>query len=349
MKLLARTESWAFKTPFRISRGEMTALDVIVVELTSHDGLIGRGEAAGVDYDGETIASMLAQIDAVDADAEGGLSREQLLGILPAGGARNAIDCALWDLEAATRRIPVWQLLARRQPAALSTAFTIGIGDEAEVREKARSLAHWPLIKLKMDDRLHIDLARIVHEEAPAAKLICDANQAWDINQLNALAPALSDLGTALIEQPLPKNADSDLKHYNRAIAIAADESCTDRGSVARLSQFYDVVNIKLDKTGGLTEALAVAEAAKHHGMGVMVGCMAGTSLAMAPAFLVAQGAAFVDLDGPLLHTADRPGGFRYDNGAMYPFDALLWGGGAQAEDSLAMADDAALDLRPGA
>jgi L-Ala-D/L-Glu epimerase len=338
MKLTVRSESWAFATPFKISRGEMTALDVIVVELTDERGVVGRGEAAGVDYEGETIALMLRQVEGVQSLLTASTSQADLLTLLPRGGARNAIDCALWDLKAKASGIPAWQSARLVQPRSVITVCTIGIGPDDEVRSKARALRRWPMLKLKMDAEQHIDLARIVHEEAPDAQLICDANQAWTVDTLNRIAPMLAACGTVLIEQPLPKGEDQALKYYDRIVPLAADESCTDRTSVAPLVDLYDCVNIKLDKAGGLTEAFAVADEARRHGMSVMVGCMAGTSLAMAPGFLVAQGASYVDLDGPLLHASDRPGAIRYDKGVMCPFGSELWGGGT---DTLGNAEGA--------
>ncbi|OYY70051.1 dipeptide epimerase [Sphingomonas sp. 28-63-12] len=320
------TESWDYQTPFRIARGVADALDVIVVELRDATGHIGRGEAAGVDYDGDLIGDMVAQIEAFGGTLPTGLDRTALLDVLPAGGARNALDCALWDLEAKASGVPAWQTAGLTNALPVTTASTIGIGTPDEVWAKALTMTDWPLIKIKVDGDSHIELIRIVHDICPAARLIVDANQAWSFAQLDALAPELATLGVALIEQPLAKGNDGALRAYRHAVPLAADESCTDRASVAALAGLYHFVNIKLDKTGGLTEALAVAAAARQHQLGIMIGCMAGTSLAMAPAAIIAQQAGFVDLDGPLLHTNDRLHGLKYKHGAMEFPEPALWG-----------------------
>ncbi len=319
-------ESWPYRTPFRIARGVADALDVIVVELRDEAGNIGRGEAAGVDYQGESIASMISEIEGLGAVLAPGINRTTLLDLLPAGGARNAIDCAFWDLEAKASGVPAWRTAGLETTTPVLTASTIGIGTPDEVRAKAEAMGDWPLIKIKVDGDSHEELIRIVHEACPRARLIVDANQAWTFAQLNALAPRLANLGVALIEQPLPKGGDAELRDYNHVIPIAADESCTDRASVPALAERYDCINIKLDKAGGLTEALAVAAAAREHRLDIMIGCMAGTSLAMAPGAIVAQHASFVDLDGPLLHASDRPHGLAYANGTMSFPTAALWG-----------------------
>jgi L-alanine-DL-glutamate epimerase-like enolase superfamily enzyme len=327
IKVAVRSERWGYKTPFRIARHSAEALDVVVVELIDADGHIGRGEAAGVDYEGESVASMTAQIFGIADIIAAGVTREALLDRLPRGGARNAVDCALWDLEAKATGNPVWRRLGFHTRRSLATAYTLGIADDDDqLREKARATGNWPLLKLKMDGERHIDVARAVRAERPDARLIVDANQAWSRDLLDRLAPELETLGVDLIEQPLPHDEDEALVGYGGGVPLAADESCTDRRSVARLADLYRFVNIKLDKTGGLTEALAVEVEARARGLGVMVGCMAGTSLAMAPAAILAQQAEFVDLDGPLLHTYDRPEGIPYDGGLMGFPDCALWG-----------------------
>jgi len=335
MRMHIDTESWAYKVPFRVSRGAESALDVVVVTLTDADGRVGRGEAAGVDYDGETIALLRAQIDAVrpaieqGIDAGGGpaaLDFTSLATLLPAGGARNAVDCALWDLTAKQRRTSAWQLAGMADPRPLTTSMTLGIDTDDAVAAGARRYADWPLIKVKVDGERHVDAIRLVRAACPAAGLIVDPNQAWSCDLLNRLAPELKSLGVVLIEQPVPRGEDETLRGYRGSIRLAADESVADRAGLAAVKDLYQVVNVKLDKTGGLTEALALARGARALGLQVMVGCMAGTSLAMAPGMVVGQMAEFVDLDGPLLHSEDREHGIAYDRGLMRLPSPLLWG-----------------------
>ena len=326
MRLKVREGLWPLDPPLRIARGSMHELPLIVVVVEDADGHRGRGEAVGVPYDGETPRSMIAQIEGLRADLARGMDRAELQSRLPAGGARNALDCALWDLEAKQTGTPVWRLAGLSPPAPFTTAFTIGLGDVAEIRSKARAAAHLPLLKVKLDAARAADIVRLVREEAPAARIVVDANQAWDLAQLNREAEALAGLGVSLIEQPLPRGRDQELTGYIGGIPLAADESCTDRGPLPALAGLYQAVNIKLDKAGGLTEALAVARDAREMGFSTMVGCMAGTSLSMAPASLLAEGAVVVDLDGPLLHGTDRPFGLTYRDGIVQPADPRLWG-----------------------
>jgi L-alanine-DL-glutamate epimerase-like enolase superfamily enzyme len=328
MQMRVDTESWAYKVPFRVSRGAESALDVVVVTLTDGHGHVGRGEAAGVDYDGETVPFLCAQIEAVRPVIERGIALDfaSLATLLPSGGARNAVDCALWDLTAKQRRTTVWQLAGLANPRRLTTSITLGIDTDEAVAAGARHYADWPLIKVKVDGKRHLDAVRLVHAACPAAGLIVDPNQAWSSDLLNRLAPALKSLGVVLIEQPVPRGEDQSLRDYSGPIRLAADESVADRAGLAAVKDLYQVVNVKLDKTGGLTEALALARDARALGLQVMVGCMAGTSLAMAPGMVVGQLAEFVDLDGPLLHTEDREHGIEYDRGLMRLPSAALWG-----------------------
>jgi len=329
------TESWAYKVPFRVSRGAESALDVVVVTLTDSDGHVGRGEAAGVDYDGETIPLLCAQLEAVRPAIEHGIGAgggraaldfTSLATLLPAGGARNAVDCALWDLTAKQRRTTAWQLAGLANPRPLTTSITLGIDTDEAVAAGARRYAGWPLIKVKVDGERHLDAIRLVRAACPAAGLIVDPNQAWTCDLLNRLTPELKSLGVVLIEQPVPRGADETLRGYGGSIRLAADESVADRAGLARVMDLYQVVNVKLDKTGGLTEALALARKARALGLQVMVGCMAGTSLAMAPGMVVGQLAEYVDLDGPLLHSEDREHGIEYDQGLMRLPSPVLWG-----------------------
>ena len=349
MPLHVATESWPYKVPFRVSRGAEAALDVVVVTLVDSQGRVGRGEAAGVDYDGETIALLCAQIEAVRerveraleggaalaADARFGAGAPAtaarhgfpgLAALLPAGGARNAVDCAFWDLAAKQRRSTVWAMAQLPNPRRLTTSMTLGIDTDAAVTAGAQRYADWPLIKVKVDGERHLEVLRLVHAICPAAQLIVDPNQAWSCDLLNRLAPEMQSLGVTLIEQPVPRGEDESLRGYSGSIRLAADESVADRAGLAAVKDLYQVVNVKLDKTGGLTEALALARDARSLGLRVMVGCMAGTSLAMAPGMVVGQLAEFVDLDGPLLHAADRQHGIAYDRGLMQLPSAALWG-----------------------
>jgi L-alanine-DL-glutamate epimerase-like enolase superfamily enzyme len=335
MRMHIDAESWAYKVPFRVSRGAESALDVVVVTLTDADGRVGRGEAAGVDYDGETIALLRAQIEAVRpaieqgigaGDGRAALDFTSLATLLPAGGARNAVDCALWDLTAKQRRTTAWQLAGMADPRPLTTSITLGIDTDDAVAAGARRYAGWPLIKVKVDGERHVDAIRLVRAACPAAGLVVDPNQAWSCDLLNRLAPELKSLGVVLIEQPVPRGEDETLRGYRGSIRLAADESVADRPGLAAVKGLYQVVNVKLDKTGGLTEALALARDARTLGLQVMVGCMAGTSLAMAPGMVVGQMAEFVDLDGPLLHSDDREHGIAYDQGLMRLPSPQLWG-----------------------
>jgi L-alanine-DL-glutamate epimerase-like enolase superfamily enzyme len=336
MQMHVDTESWVYKTPLRVSRGAETALDVVVVTLTDSDGHVGRGEAAGVDYDGESVALLCAQLEAVRAAVERGLGGTAnaaaanggaaLATLLPKGGARNALDCALWDLTAKQRRMSVWELAELPNPRRLTTSITLGIDTDEAVLCGARRYSQWPLIKVKVDGERHLDVVRLVHAACPAAGLIVDPNQAWSCDLLNRLAPEMKSLGVVLIEQPVARGEDETLRAYSGPIRLAADESIGDRSGLAAVKDLYQTVNVKLDKTGGLTEALALAREARALGIQVMVGCMAGTSLAMAPGMVVGQLAEFVDLDGPLLHAKDREHGIEYDRGVMQLPLAALWG-----------------------
>jgi L-Ala-D/L-Glu epimerase len=341
MSMRIDTESWVYKTPFRVSRGAEAELDVIVVTLTDSEGNVGRGEAAGVDYHGETIALLCAQLEAVRPAIEGGIGgaaigratqRGSTLDfaapacLLPPGGARNALDCALWDLTAKQRNVTVWELANLPNPKRLTTSITLGIDTDEAVMSGALSYAGWPLIKVKVDGERHLEAVRLVHSACPEAGLIVDPNQAWSCDLLNRLAPEMKSLGVMLIEQPVPCGEDETLRGYSGSIRLAADESVSDRGDLRSVKDLYQMINVKLDKTGGLTEALALAREARALGLQLMVGCMAGTSLAMAPGMVVGQLAEFVDLDGPLLHSKDREHGIEYDRGLMNLPSAALWG-----------------------
>lgn len=326
IKCQMRPERWEMTEPFEISREVITHQPVLLVSLHDDQGRTGRAEAAGIDYEGETPDTMLAQITAVLPRLHDAISRQELQQMLPAGGARNALDCALWDLRAKQSGIPVWQAAGLSPWLPVTTAFTIGLGDEATTRRKAREARHYPLLKLKVDSRRHLDIVHMVREEHPQARLVVDANQSWTLALLKDLLPKLANAGVEMVEQPLAKGMDAELDQLHSPLPLAADESCTDRSSLAQLVGRYQYINIKLDKCGGLTEGLTLADQAARLGLGLMVGNMCGTSLAMAPAFLLAQRCAYVDLDGPLLQKLDRSPPLRYHHGVIDPPDPQLWG-----------------------
>ena len=310
---------------FTISRGSRTEIRVVTV--TVSDGShVGCGECVPYARYGETVDGVMEAILGVAIDLREGLDRQGLQDRLAPGAARNALDCALWDLEAKRAGKPVWQLAGLTAPKPIETAFTLSLGTPESMREAAAKNAERPLLKVKLgtDD----DLGRIeaVRAGARHSRIIVDANEGWTVEQYLALAPTLVRLGVALVEQPLPAGKDDALREIERVLPVCADESCHDRASLAHLEGKYDAINIKLDKTGGLTEALLMRDAAVAAGFDIMVGCMLGTSLAMAPAFFVAQGAAFADLDGPLLLAADRAPPIRYEGSMMQVPDPALWG-----------------------
>jgi L-Ala-D/L-Glu epimerase len=319
-------EKWAMIEPFEIAREIITDQPVLMLKLSDGLGHTGFSEAAGVDYDGETPQSLAVQIESVAAQLHDSLTGIDLLSMLPPGGARNAIDCALWDLRAKQTETPAWKTAGLVALKAVSTAYTIGLGDEAATRRKARAARRFPLLKLKVDADRHLDVIRIVRQEHPSARIVLDANQAWSLALLKKILPQLMQFGVELIEQPLHTDSDAELDHLNSPIPLAADESCTDRSSLPQLVGRYQFVNIKLDKCGGLTEALLLAAQAKQQGLKLMVGNMCGTSLAMAPAFLLAQQCQYVDLDGPLLQQLDRPVPLDYNNDVIQPPKTVLWG-----------------------
>ncbi|WP_110687132.1 N-acetyl-D-Glu racemase DgcA [Salinicola aestuarinus] len=310
---------------FTISRGSRSDARVVVATLSDghHEG---RGECVPYAHYGESVESVIAQIESVRDDLAEGMDRQALQSRLPAGAARNALDCAFWDLEAKLADKPVWQLAALEAPQPEITAFTLSLDTPEAMREKARQHAKKPLLKLKLGGAGDIERLQAVREGAPAARIIVDANEGWDGAAYERLAPVLLELGISMVEQPLPSGSDETLATIARPLPVCADEACHDRGSLAQLVGRYDMINIKLDKTGGLTEALALKRDALAQGFDVMVGCMVGSSLSMAPALLVAQGAAIVDLDGPLLLARDREYGMVFDADGVHPADRRLWG-----------------------
>ncbi len=314
-------ESFALARTFTISRGSKTEARVLTCSVT-RGGVTGRGECVPYARYGETVDSVAAQI----ATLPGGVTRAALQTALPPGAARNAVDCALWDLAAKAAGRRVWQLAGLSEPQPCVTAYTLSLDTPAAMEAAARNHAHRPILKIKLGTPDDMPRLEAVRRGAPHARLIVDANEGWTPGVYADLAPRLVAMGVALVEQPLPVGQDGMLAEMARPLPVCADESCHDRDSLAVLRDRYDMVNIKLDKAGGLTEALALRDQAQAMGFGVMVGCMVGTSLAMAPAVLVAQGAAWVDLDGPLLLSRDREGPLRYDAAGVHPPEAGLWG-----------------------
>ncbi len=326
MRCTVEIEHWEMHEVFATSRDALTRIPVILVTLVAADGHIGRGEAAGVDYHGETPQSMVHDVQSVSERLHADLTTAQLQTLLPPGGARNALDCALWDLRAKQSGVPVAVTAGFLSLRPVRTVLTLGLADETDTRRKARESLRYSELKLKLDADRHLDVVRIVREEHPTARLVVDANQAWDRALLDRLEPPLRALGVELIEQPVPQSEDATLDGYAGLIPLAADESCVDRQSFPALVGRYRYLNIKLDKCGGLTEALAMVHEASRLGFGLMVGNMCGTSLAMAPGFLVAQSCTHVDLDGPLLQRLDRPYPIHFEDGLMSVPARALWG-----------------------
>lgn len=317
-------ETFPIAGTFTISRGSKTVAEV----LTCHIGqgnVTGRGECVPYRRYGESLESVTAQIASMADAVAAGADRKVLANLLPAGAARNAIDCALWDLEAKLSGVSVAQSLGRRL-VALETAFTLSLDTPEAMGRQAAANAHRPLLKIKLGAEGDPDRIRAVASSAPDSRIIIDANEGWAADNIEGNIQIAAQNRVCLIEQPLPADADEPLRHIKRPVPICADESVHDRGSLSRLVGLYDAINIKLDKTGGLTEALAMELEARRLGFQVMVGCMVGTSLAMAPALIVAQGAEFVDLDGPLLLAKDRVPSLRYEGSRIYPPELALWG-----------------------
>ncbi|GMM83074.1 N-acetyl-D-Glu racemase DgcA [Pseudoalteromonas sp. MTN2-4] len=323
--LAVETHRFALKQVFKISRSSKTSADVIVVTLKS-GSYVGLGEAVPYARYGESLDSVMSQINAIKAylDSEGMLSNA--IQKMPAGAAKNALDCAYWDLRAKIANKPVNELLGLSKPQSCVSAQTLSIDSPENMAQAAADMGHPPLIKVKLDRDNIVDKMRAIHEACPLSKFIVDANEAWTIEDLCEVAPTLAELNVSLIEQPLPADQDADLAAYNGPIAICADESCHTRKGLQQLKRYYDAINIKLDKTGGITEAVALMREAQLLGFTIMVGCMVGSSLAMAPAFLLSSEATFVDLDGPWLLSEDRANGFDFKDGIMSPAEPLLWG-----------------------
>ena len=323
--LTAASESWPIRGTFTISRGSKTSADVVVAELRDGDH-VGRGECVPYARYGESVESVLEQVRALGDDFVDGLDRERLQAVLAPGAARNALDCACIDLDAKRTGRSAAEMLGVPPLAPVVTAYTLSLDTPDAMRAAAAKQAQRPLLKIKLGGAGDLERVRAVREGAPQAALIVDANEGWTQANYTAFAPELRELGVSLIEQPLPASDDAALADIERPVPVCADESCHDRATLSQLVGRYDVINIKLDKTGGLTEALALRDAARAAGLGVMVGCMLGSSLAMAPALLVAQGADFVDLDGPLLLARDREPPIQFVGSDMHPPSPALWG-----------------------
>ncbi len=316
---------WPLKAPFRITGHVFTSSGAIVVELVD-DGHVGQGEGLGAYYLDENPDLLLDQVEAVRADIERGVTLDELQELLPAGGARNAVDCALWDLNAKRQGQSVWRMTGI-DPNPVRTVFTIGIQETAaEMAENAARAKGYPVLKVKLDGVQPVERMTAIREARPDATLVIDANQGFTFDQLKEVVEPLAKLGVAMIEQPLPRGGDEELEGYQSPIPLCADESCLHRGDLPEVLKRYDMVNIKLDKTGGLTEALALAKEAKEAGKQLMVGNMVGTSLSMAPAYVIAQLCDFVDLDGPLALKSDYARRMCYAGAVVSSPETDFWG-----------------------
>ncbi len=321
MRLTVHRDVFPLAQAFTISRGARTEARVVAVTV-EQGGFRGRGECLPYARYGETIDSVAAQIDRLEGDFD----REALQGMLPPGAARAAVDCALWDLEAKRSGQRVWQLAGLEPPVPQITAYTLSLDTPEVMRSEAAKHAHRPMLKIKLGGEGDMGRLEAVRQGAPATRIIIDANEGWSTDLYRELAPVLLRLGVEMVEQPLPAGSDAALADLDRVLPVCADESCHDVSSLDGLRGKYDMINIKLDKTGGLTGALALRDAARHAGFGIMVGCMVTSSLAIAPAVLVAQGAAITDLDGAQLLARDREFGLKYDSEGVHPSDPELWG-----------------------
>ena len=325
-RLTVTRRAWALAQPFTTAHGAETAADVVVAEISDGDAR-GRGEAVPLRRFGESIDSVVAALEGMKAAIASGLSRDTLQRALPPGAARNALDCAFWDIDANRAYRSVAELAGLGAAKPVVTAFTISLDTPEKMAELAAANRARPLLKLKLGGDGDVERVRAVRQAAPAARLIVDADESWNEAQLCEYMPMLLDLRVELIEQPLPADADDALARVEHPIPLCADESCRTLADLDRLDGRYQPINIKLDKAGGLTEALALAAEAKRRGLRIMVGGVTSTSLGIAPALLVAQQAVIVDLDGPLRLALDRGAGLRYDGSTIHPPDPKLWGG----------------------
>src|SRR5579872_264180 len=324
-RLSISRRSWPLAQPFAISRGSRTTAEVVVAEVSDGE-FRGRGECVPYPRYGESVDSVVAALESMKSAVFSGLDRHELQRAMPPGAARNALDCAFCDLDAKRNDCRAADLAGIGPLKPLVTAYTLSLGTPERMGEAATAHRHRPLLKLKLTGDGDLERVEAVRRGAPASRLIVDANEGWTPRHFADLTRALARLGVELIEQPLPAGDDGALAELPHPVPVCADESCHTAEDLDRLVGRYDSVNIKLDKTGGLTEALALAQAAKERGFAIMVGCMIGTSLAMAPAVLVGQQASVVDLDAPLLLASDRQPGLRYDGSTLYPPEPALWG-----------------------
>jgi len=322
-KLQCSAEAWAFKIPISITGHTFAAANLLHVTIAAN-GHAGQGEGAGIYYFGEDCRSMLADVESVRDAVESGADRQTLRTLLPVGGARNALDCALWDLQAKQQQSTIWALTGI-EPGPMHSAFTVGIGAPEAMAATAQAITG-SRIKLKLDAELVVERVSAVRAARPDAEILVDVNQGWNFEQLVELAPRLAQLEVAMIEQPLPRGGDDALEDYRSPIPLCADESCLGVSELAQAARRYQILNIKLDKTGGLTEALELAARARSAGMELMVGNMMGTSLAMAPGCVVAQLCRFVDLDGALFLQHDREHAMVYQHGEISCPEPALWG-----------------------
>jgi L-Ala-D/L-Glu epimerase len=325
LKIHAGAETFPIAGRFTISRGSKTEAKVVVARL-SDGNVTGQGECVPYARYGESVESVLVEINAAAVRLMLNANRQQLASLLKPGAARNALDCALWDFEAKHSGTQVAQSIAAGELKPLTTAYTLSLGTAEEMGNAANANAHRTLLKIKVGGEGDIERVRAVAKNAPNSKIILDANEGWTAENVAANMAAAAELGIALIEQPLPASNDEILADIPHPVPVCADESAHTSQGLAALRERYDAVNIKLDKTGGLTEALKMRDEARALGFQIMVGCMVGSSLAMAPAVLLAQGAEFVDLDGPLLLARDREPGLRYEGSLVYPPEPTLWG-----------------------
>ncbi len=327
-KLTIAHETWPLAGSFAISRGAKSTAEVLNVTLEDANGAVGRGECVPYARYGETVPGVMQALEGARSSIEAGVAREDVPGLIEPYAGRNALDCALWDLEAKASGTAVWQLAGLTAPGLLETAYTLGIDTPEVMAEAASNNAARPLLKLKMgaSDGRDADRLRAIRAAVPDMRLIIDANEGWSPDALPGLLDVCAEINVALVEQPLPADDDGLLAKIERPIPVCADESAHDAAGLDKVLGKYDVVNIKLDKTGGLTNALHFAEAASAEGLDLFTGCMVATSLAMAPAMLVAGRSTFVDLDGPLLLAKDRDPAIRFDGSVMHPAPPALWG-----------------------
>ena len=323
--LSARIERFATARPFVIARGAKTHVDVVVAEVRAGDSA-GHGEATPIYYRGDDVEKAVAALDGVADAVAAGATRADLLRLLPAGAARNALDSALWDLAAKRRGLRAWEIAGIPAPAAMATAYTISLGDPADMEAQAKAASHRALLKLKLGGEGDLDRIAAVRRAAPAARLIADANEGWAGLDVERMLVEAAAFGLELVEQPLPAGADAELAQFRPAIPLAADESVQTSADLDAVAGRYQFVNLKLDKAGGLTEGLALIEKARAMGLGLMTGCMLSTSLGIAPAFLAASLGRYADLDGPILLARDRAHGLRFEGSEVFPPEVALWG-----------------------